>query len=111
MNRHRGAGDMFRALHISSFVLLMVSMPALAWHAPMVVDSAFGRFVPQLDSSHPLIAPVVSVHLPISGGYLMITEQTVGSVNKLVATKFTEDGAIESDWPSPGGSGTTALAL
>jgi hypothetical protein len=77
----------------------------------MIVDAGFGSFVPQLDASHAEMAPVGFVHLPLTGGYLMFTEQPIGSANKLVVTKFTDTGVIDANWPSAGKGGTAALPL
>lgn len=74
--------------------------------ASMIADGGFGfggfASIPAVDTSTPASAPLGFVRMPLSGGYLVLSVQTVSGVSRVVASRLTETGAIDNGWGSGG---------
>lgn len=96
-------------------------LPACAQNvSPMILDTTFGLNglapIPVADASSPASAPLGFVQMPISGGYMMMSVQTVRGNSRVVASRLTDRGATDSAWgdggtlvygiPIPAGSST-----
>lgn len=100
------------AVAVLGLILSALPLAARAQHvAPMIPDSSFGiggyAPIPSVDIATPGASPLGFVRLPLSGGYVMLSAQTVSGATRVVATRFTEAGAVDSAWGS-GGSQTYA---
>lgn len=96
-------------------VCLFAAPPTQAQHvAPMVLDAGFGiggfAPIPAADIATPGATPLGFVRMPLSGGYLMLSAQTVGGVSRVVASRFTDSGAVDGAWGS-NGSATYAIPV
>ena len=94
---------MWRATTAAFFLFLgLISRPVHAWHAGMIYDTTWGADVPLLDPlSNGTQIFVGFVHLPISGGYLFVTLQSISDSPYVVVTRFHEDGTLNTDWLDP----------
>lgn len=88
------------------FALLAATPLAAQYHASMALDRSFGAngfaALPQLDPTQPGIAPIGFVRLPLSGGYVYFHVQQVGANTRVVATRFHDNGTINTGWGSNG---------
>lgn len=92
---------------IAALFALLAAMPLAAqYNAGMALDRSFGAngftALPQLDPTQPGIAPIGFVRLPLSGGYLYFHVQQVGANTRVVATRFHDNGTINTGWGSNG---------
>jgi hypothetical protein len=116
MDTHQGVPDMTgsfsgrvqrRFAPLAALACLFAVPLAQAQHvAPMIPDASFGISgyapIPSVDIATPGASPLGFVRLPLSGGYLMLSVQTVGGVSRVVASRFTEAGAVNTAWGSGG---------
>lgn len=92
-----------------------VATPAMAqYQGPIATDRGFGSNglarLPTVDPAHPGSLPLGFVRMPLSGGYVHFSVQQVGSNARVVASRYTDNGTLNTGWGS-GGSQIYALPV
>lgn len=86
----------------------LLCMPAFAQYTgPLALDRSFGggyglATLPFVDPTFPQATPIGFVRLPSSGGYVYFSKQRVSGQNRVVASRFTDDGQPVTAWGNGG---------
>lgn len=104
-----------RRLAALLLLALCLAAPAPAQQvAPFGHDAAFGiggfASLPTLTPNAPGPTPLGFVRMPVSTGYVYFSVQQVNGVPRIVASRYTDEGALYTPWGS-GGSQTYSLPI
>lgn len=92
------------AIALSAF--LAAAPLAAQYQGGMIPDPSFGSngfgALPQLDPTQTVIAPIGFVRLTLTDGYVYFHVQQIGANSRVVATRFNNNGTIDTEWGNNG---------